>query len=69
MLFGQTAANNTFSFTMNWGGSTGAAVGALNFVANPEPTTLLLGSLVLAPAAWVVRRRRKANAELESAPV
>jgi hypothetical protein len=36
----------------------------LTFTANPEPTTLLLGSLAMIPAAVVARRRRKAAAEL-----
>lgn len=62
-------ATNTFVYNLTWGGATAAGSSALNFTANPEPTTLLLGSLVMAPAAWVVRRRRKAAAELESAPV
>jgi hypothetical protein len=61
-------ADNTFVYRVNWA-STAAGSSTLNFTANPEPATLLLGSLVLAPAAWVVRRRRKAAAELESAPV
>jgi len=33
-----------------------------SFTANPEPTTLLLGSLVMGPAAYAMRRRRKAEA-------
>jgi hypothetical protein len=61
-------ADNTFVYRVNWA-SSAAGSSTLNFTANPEPATLLLGSLVLAPAAWVVRRRRKAAAELESAPV
>lgn len=61
-------ATNTFAYQVSWGGTdTGSST--LNFTANPEPTTLLLGSLVMAPAAWVISRRRKAAAELESAPV
>jgi hypothetical protein len=61
-------ANNTFVYRVNWAGSA-AGSSTLNFVANPEPATLLLGSLAMAPAVWVVRRRRKAAAELEAAPV
>jgi hypothetical protein len=61
-------ATNTFVYRVSWA-SIDSGSSTLNFVANPEPATLLLGSLVLAPAAWVVRRRRKAAAELESAPV
>jgi hypothetical protein len=61
-------ATSTFTYRANFSG-TGTGTSSLNFVANPEPTTLLLGSLVLAPAALVVRRRRKAAAELELAPV
>ncbi len=66
------AAGSTAVNTVVWSISydnQAATTAGLNFTANPEPATLLLGSLVLAPAAWVVRRRRKAAAELESAPV
>ena len=61
-------ASNTFKYRISWADAT-AGTSTLNFTANPEPATLLLGSLVMAPAAWVIRRRRKAAAELESAPV
>jgi hypothetical protein len=54
-------ATNTFVYRVNWA-SSAAGSSTLNFTANPEPATLLLGSLVLAPAVWVVRRRRKAAA-------
>jgi len=64
---GATAVN-TFVYRVVWAG-TAAGSSTLNFTANPEPATLLLGSLVMAPAAWVIRRRRKAAAELETAPV
>jgi hypothetical protein len=63
-----STASNTFTYRVTWNG-TAAGSSTVNFTANPEPATLLLGSLVLAPAAWVVRRRRKAAAELESAAV
>ena len=62
-------ATSTFTYQVNFNGTTDGGTSGLNFVANPEPTTLLLGALVMAPAAWVIRRRRKAAAELESAPV
>jgi hypothetical protein len=62
-------ASSTFTYRVNFNGTTNGGTSGLNFVANPEPATLLLGSLVMAPAAWVVRRRRKAAAELESAPI
>jgi hypothetical protein len=63
-------AVNTFVYNLTWGGATAAGSSTLNFTANPEPTTLLLGSLVMAPAAWVIRRRRKAvTADTEAAPV
>ncbi len=39
----------------------------LSFTANPEPATLLLGSLALIPAGMVARRRRKAAQELAEA--
>lgn len=66
---GATATNN-FGYVLTWAGSTVAGTSTLNFTANPEPATLLLGSLVMAPAAWVVRRRRKAAAAgLEEAAV
>jgi hypothetical protein len=55
-------ATNTFVYRVAWAG-VGAGSSTLNFVANPEPTTLLLGSLVMFPAAVVIRRRRKAAAE------
>jgi hypothetical protein len=62
-------ANNTFVYRVNWA-SSAAGSSTLNFVANPEPTTLLLGSLVMAPAAWVIRRRRQAAAAgLEEAAI
>jgi hypothetical protein len=67
-----TIATNTFVYRVTWGNIDGISAGAstLNFTANPEPATLLLGSLVMAPAAWVVRRRRKAAAAgLEEAAV
>ena len=57
-------ATNTFVYRVVWS-STSAGSSALNFTANPEPATFLLGSLVMAPAAWVIRRRRKAAAEAE----
>jgi len=57
-------ATSTFTYRVFWG-SGGIGTSSLNFVANPEPVTLLLGSLVMAPAAWVIRRRRKAAAEAE----
>lgn len=65
-------ATNTFVYRVTWGNVDGLSVGSstLNFTANPEPATLLLGSLVMVPAAWVVRRRRKAAAAgLEEAAV
>ena len=57
-------AINTFVYRVTWDGTNSAGTSALSFVANPEPTTLLLGSLVMFPAAVVARRRRKAAAEL-----
>jgi hypothetical protein len=54
-------ATSSFTYKVFWGNS-GVGTSSITFVANPEPATLLLGSLVLAPAAWVVRRRRKAAA-------
>lgn len=57
-------AINTFVYRVTWDGSTSAGTSGLNFVANPEPATLLLGSLVMFPAAVVIRRRRKAASEL-----
>ena len=39
----------------------------LTFTANPEPATLLLGSLALIPAGMVARRRRKAAQEVVEA--
>lgn len=36
----------------------------MTFVANPEPATLLLGTLAMIPAGLVIRRRRKAAAEV-----
>lgn len=54
-----------FSYDLT-NGAAGPASGfaSLNFTANPEPTTLLLGSLAMIPAAVVARRRRKAALEL-----
>jgi hypothetical protein len=60
-------ATNTFAYRVTWDGSTGAGTSSLNFVANPEPTTLLLGALLLAPAAVMIRRRRNA-AGVEEVP-
>lgn len=39
-----------------------ASFTSFGLVANPEPTTLLLGSLVMVPAGVALRRRRKAAA-------
>jgi hypothetical protein len=55
---GDTAVN-TFVYRLTWADST-AGSSTLNFVANPEPATILLGSLVLVPAGVAARRRRKA---------
>ncbi len=59
----------TVVFSYSTTNSSGAAISgtrfsSLNFTANPEPTTLLLGSLAMIPAAVVARRRRKAALEL-----
>lgn len=63
-------AVNTVVWSITYDDQTAATAG-LNFTANPEPATLLLGSLVMAPAAWVIRRRRRqaAAAGLEEASV
>lgn len=55
-----------FTYELVNGGANPAAprFASLNFTANPEPTTLLLGSLAMIPAAVVARRRRKAASEL-----
>jgi hypothetical protein len=39
----------------------------LNFTANPEPATLLLGSLAMIPAGVALRRRRKAQQDVVEA--
>jgi len=57
---GATAVN-TFVYRVTWSGS-GAGASALTFVANPEPTTMLLGGLAMVPA-WVIARRRKTVVE------
>ena len=57
IYFGQTAIS---SFSL--GAVSFAAANqnfGLTFVANPEPTTLLLGGLAMIPAAVAARRRRK----------
>lgn len=51
-------ASNTFVYRVTWNG-TGAGTSTLNFVANPEPATLLLGSVLMVPAGIAARRRRK----------
>ncbi len=68
---GSTLANGappttiTFTYLLTNGpGPTPSGFSSLNFTANPEPTTLLLGSLAMIPAAVVARRRRKAALEL-----
>lgn len=59
------SATNTVVKTVSWGGSTGATTSSLNFVANPEPATILLGSLAMVPAGIAAhRRRRNAKAAL-----
>lgn len=58
-------AINTFVYRVTFDGTTGAGTSALTFTANPEPTTLLLGSLVMGPAAYALRRRRK---QIEEVP-
>ncbi len=55
-------AVNTFVYRITWAGSAGGG-STLNFVANPEPTTLLLGSMLMAPAVWIARRRRQSAIE------
>jgi hypothetical protein len=54
---GQTAVN-TFSISNVWSGRN-ASTARLNFVANPEPATILLGSLAMVPAGIAAHRRRK----------
>jgi len=51
-------ATNTFVYRVSWSDAS-AGSSAMNFTANPEPTTLLLGSLLMGPAAVMIRRRRK----------
>jgi len=66
-IFNGQTATNTFSLAVV---STAAASNqnfALNFTANPEPATLLLGSLVMIPAGFIARRRRKAALEVVKA--
>jgi hypothetical protein len=62
---GDTAVN-TFVYRVTWGGS-GAGTSSLNFVANPEPTTILLGSLAMVPAWVIARRRRSSGVSVEDA--
>ena len=57
---------NTVVYTVT-GGRVAPGTSTLNFTANPEPATLLLGSLALIPAGMVARRRRKAAQELVEA--
>jgi len=62
---GDTAVN-TFVYRVSWGGSA-AGSSTLNFVANPEPTTILLGSLAMVPAWVIARRRRSTGVSVEEA--
>lgn len=61
LALGGTAVN-TFTYRVTWAG-TAAGGSTLNFVANPEPAALVLGSMLMAPAAWMARRRRQRMAE------
>jgi hypothetical protein len=65
LAIGDTATN-TFTLRTTWGG-TGAGTSTLNFVANPEPATILLGSLAMVPAGIAAHRRRK-NAKAAAVP-
>ena len=63
---GQTATN-TFSLAVVSTAGKSNQNFTLNFTANPEPATLLLGSLVMIPAGVIARRRRKAALEIVEA--
>jgi hypothetical protein len=65
LAFGDTASN-TFTYRVNWA-SSAVGTSTLNFVANPEPATILLGSLAMVPAGIAAHRRRK-NAKTAAAP-
>ncbi len=49
---------STAAFTWSTS-SAGLSAASLQFTANPEPTTMLLGGLALIPGAVVIRRRRQ----------
>lgn len=55
---------NTFGVRVSALNGTSSVANAFNlvFTANPEPTTLLLGSIIMGPAAYALRRRRKLQA-------
>lgn len=59
-------ASNTFTYRVNWNNSN-LGTSTLNFVANPEPATILLGSLAMVPAGIAAHRRRK-NAKAALVP-
>lgn len=63
LLFGDTATS-TFDLVLTSFSSSGPIVRSLSFVANPEPGSILLGSLALLPIGIAVRRRRKQPTEV-----
>lgn len=63
-IYNGQSAINTFTVRVAGDGAGLTPNGfSLRFTANPEPTTLILGSLVMAPAAFALRRRRKVQAQ------
>jgi hypothetical protein len=60
-------SNETFRLFTSANSSDPSSTFALNFTANPEPATLLLGSLAMIPAGVALRRRRKAQQDVVEA--
>ena len=62
LAFGASTVVNFKVQVSQVGATAGTGASTFTLTANPEPTTLLLGSLVMVPAGVALRRRRKAAA-------
>ena len=64
---GDPTVSVTFKYLVSKNGNASPGTSRLNFTANPEPATLLLGSLAMIPAGVALRRRRKAQQDVVEA--
>lgn len=59
-IYNGESSTETFNVFFSTGFATGPQNFTIDFVANPEPATLLLGTLAMIPAGLVIRRRKAA---------